>query len=310
MAALEETRDGLVVDFGKTEKEAKKWSVDENKYYACADTTKRMPSGCYGIESNDKYGYYFSSIDKKTDELIMLPDTVTEDIINNINEFWDNEQKFKDNGFLWKRGVLLYGPPGGGKSVTVNLIVADVIKNGGLALYITDTYSFIGALKLLRKIEPNRRIVIVFEDIEALFESEYKESKILSLLDGEAQVENVVFVATTNYPEKLQDRVKNRPSRFDLVKFVGYPNEKARRIFITHKNKRLSLEENKIELDLWVEKTVGMSVAHIKEMIISVECFGNTIYDVLENFKEMKKEVTSDDFMDTRKPIGFIGRED
>jgi protein TonB len=48
-------------------------------------------------------------------------------------------------------------------------------------------------------------------------------------------IEGVVYIATTNYPEKLQERITNRPSRFDRRYKVELPNEEIRRAYIQHK---------------------------------------------------------------------------
>ena len=58
----------------------------------------------------------------------------------------------------------------------------------------------------------------------------YAESEYLSLLDGENQIGNVVYVATTNYPEKLDKRFTDRPSRFDVVQKISMPNEDGKKI--------------------------------------------------------------------------------
>jgi hypothetical protein len=83
-------------------------------------------------------------------------------------------------------------------------------------------------LQMLRAVEPERQVVGILEDVDALIER-YGESEYLSLLDGEAQVDNVVYVATTNYPERLDARIVDRPSRFDTIRYIGMPSAGARR---------------------------------------------------------------------------------
>ena len=62
------------------------------------------------------------------------------------------------------------------------------------------------ALKVFREIEPNRSIIYIFEDIDSIIEH-HGEDEILSVLDGEMQVNKVLNIATTNYPERLDRRI-------------------------------------------------------------------------------------------------------
>jgi len=129
------------------------------------------------------------------------------------------------------------------------------------------------------------------------------ESGLLALLDGEPQIDNVVFVATTNYPENLDKRMKNRPSRFDYVRRIGMPSNAARQKFIEHKNPRLAT--NPEELEQWVRETKGFSVAHLKELIVSVEIFGSNFDESLKRLKDMMEvDITSEH--NENKKFGFI----
>jgi SpoVK/Ycf46/Vps4 family AAA+-type ATPase len=106
-------------------------------------------------------------------------------------------------------------------------------------------------------------------------------------LDGVKQIEGVVYIATTNYPEKLQERITNRPSRFDRRYKVELPNSEIRRAYIKYK-----LTDNDIEginIEEWVEKTEGMSLSHLKEVIISVIVMGRTFEETIGNLEELSE---------------------
>jgi len=110
-------------------------------------------------------------------------------------------------------------------------------------------------MNMIRRIEPTRQILAIMEDLDSLVH-EYGESAFLSLLDGENQINNIVFVATTNYPQKLDKRFKNRPSRFDTVKYIGMPSAQARDTYIRAKIKDVSEKDIK----QYVSKSEGYSV--------------------------------------------------
>ena len=83
------------------------------------------------------------------------------------------------------------------------------------------------------------------------------------------QLENIVYLATTNYPEQLEDRIINRPSRFDRRYEIGLPSYEVRLEYI----KKKVLDDN-IDVEKWAKDTDDLSIAHIKELILSVLVYG------------------------------------
>ena len=63
------------------------------------------------------------------------------------------------------------------------------------------------------KIENNRKCIVILEDLDSLI-SNFGESHYLEMLDSAKTIDNILFIATTNYPEKLDPRIYNRPGRF------------------------------------------------------------------------------------------------
>jgi Hom_end-associated Hint/ATPase family associated with various cellular activities (AAA)/LAGLIDADG-like domain len=181
-----------------------------------------------------------------------------------------------------------------GKTSTVSLTINDMVKAGGIVLLGDNPSILSKSLAEFRAIESERPLAVILEDIDTII-ANYGESGVLSILDGEAQVENVVFLATTNYPERLDGRVINRPSRFDRVVKIGMPNDQAREMFLLSKLGTTTAKDSKTgeTIDL-IKVTDGFSIAHIKEMIISAYCQENPIKEVLERLKKMKHKPSSD----------------
>jgi DNA replication protein DnaC len=276
--------------------------IKRGKIYIPTDNSKRVKKvepGFYNLRISDKIGPYLFKKDLKLDNLIDLPNKETKEVLEGIRTFWERKDKFKEYGFAFKRGILLYGPPGSGKTSLINLLCFDLINNmNGVIVTLTtrnelNLYSQIMP-EIFRIIEPNRPIITIIEDIDGLCESTGAETELINMLDGIDQMENVVYIATTNYAEKLSRRILNRPNRFDRRILIGYPDENVRREYIKFKLKPSDIES--IDLDKWVKETKGMTLAHIGELIKSVIILGNDIDDTVKLLKSFSVTPQSHDY--------------
>jgi hypothetical protein len=274
------------------------WSVSGKAFSPAPRTTHRLPPGIYKPEWDGNGSLFFDAQSLALDNLVQLPDSKSDEVIKEISRFWTLKDKFKQYGFIHKRGVLLWGPAGSGKSSTVMFVTKELVNSGGIVIIANETRpaALSSALATLRIIEPHTQMMVVLEDIDALIQR-FGESEILSLLDGEASVDNVIFMATTNYPENLDGRVVNRPSRFDRVVKIGMPSSEARRAYLV--SRKLELTDD--EMDYWVEETADFSIAHLKEVIVGVKCFGGDFDTEMKRLRSMAKTPKSDD------PKGKVG---
>jgi SpoVK/Ycf46/Vps4 family AAA+-type ATPase len=283
----------------------KRWSAANDVFRGAAETYDQLPAGLYRTDIDHYTGSPLLVKQKhETDGLLELPDDASLSILAEFDDFWERRQAFKDRGFLHKRGFILWGPPGSGKTSCVNLLIKRLIKDSdGIVLFL-DHPSVAGAcLRMLRLIEPDRPIVAIMEDIDALVQR-HGEHEYLSLLDGEAQVDRICFVATTNYPERLDRRFCDRPSRFDTVQYIGMPSAVAREAYL--KAKEPTLEGS--ELRNWVAQTDGFSLAHLKELIVAVKCLGQSFEKALGRLESMRVARPTSEDEPTRRKIGFSAK--
>lgn len=284
----------------------RRWAANDQMFWACSATYDGLPAGLYKPKHSNSIGYYLEKQIVDTDDLLTLPDTASEAVLAEINKFWTLKEQFSARGFIHKRGILLWGDPGSGKTATIQLMIKEIIEDGGIALFAGHPGMTTACLQMIRRIEPERRLIVIMEDFESMIR-EYGDSEYLAMLDGESQVSDVVFVATTNYPEKLDKRFIDRPSRFDTIKKIGMPTSEARRFYLM--NKEPTLEGD--ELDKWVDLSEDMSIAHLKEMIISNRCYGIEIEKVVKRLNFMKKrKISSDNALGNKGGFGFIDNED
>jgi hypothetical protein len=255
-------------------------------FMATSHTIRTLPAGCYKPQASQA-GFWFDPVNLVTDKLIPFPDTKSDLVISEIEQFWGLKNKFRKFGFSHKRGYLLWGPPGSGKTCTVAMIIKKMVNKNGLVIIADHPKLLSESLAQLRSVEPDRELVVIWEDIDAVIER-YGESEVLAVLDGESQVDNVVFIATTNYPEKLDARITNRPSRFDRIEKIDMPSAEAREVYLKAKGCKTIIEG----VDL-VAETQGLSIAHLREVIVGIWCLGNSPQEVLTRLKKMKVKPNS-----------------
>ena len=269
------------------------WGTLQDEEFTPAFTSvPKVPAGIYEVIWNRQLSQHtLKKQPFKTDELYQLPSYEIIDILRDIQNFWDRKDKYKQYNFVHKRGILMYGEPGCGKSGIIQLISKQLIENDGIIINIKDQDDvdhFMDFIATFRKIEPSRPLIVLLEDIDSIAgENSHSTSRLLNILDGVKQIEDVVYIATTNYPEKLQDRITNRPSRFDRRYKVELPNEEIREAYILHK---LTDEDIKgIDVQEWVKRTEGMSLSHLKEVVISTIVMGREFEEVMDNLEGLKK---------------------
>lgn len=261
------------------------FETEGNNFYPSGkiDLVSRMPAGVFEITMSPARGVYFKQKHVNTDSLLRFPDTKSDEVVNEIEHFWTLKEKFEEYGYLHKRGFLLHGPPGSGKTSILSIVSQKMVEKDGIVLISNNPGLTSSGLQMLREIEPERTIVVIMEDMDTLINS-HGENTILSLLDGENSVGGVVYVATTNYPERLPERIIDRPSRFDRVVEIGFPSPAAREMYLASRGV-------KEDMPKWVALTDGFSIAHMKELIVGVCCFGQKIEDVANRLAGMAKKV-------------------
>src|SRR5271166_5737713 len=268
------------------------WSKRNGVYRPVGHTQDKVPAGIYEID-NDNGGWFLSKVKFPSDALLRLPGMPIDFILNEIDAFWKREELFKQTGLLHKRGILMYGPAGCGKTSIIRLLCDDIVKRDGIVIMVTNCRLAETALGGIRQIEPRRPILTIIEDIETFMGQSDESSSaraLLALLDGETQVDHIVHLATTNKPDQLEDRIVKRPGRFDLVIGLNHPVADARRAYLEN---LLHEHVTATEMDEMVEETEGLGLAHLRELVVANYCLGmdrkETLARLRTNFKKNLK---------------------
>lgn len=165
---------------------------------------------------------------------VVLRENVAEKIVADCREFINNPKWYTDRGIPYRRGYLLHGPPGCGKSSFITAL-AGKIEFGICLLNLSERGFSDDRLNHLLNNAPERSIILL-EDIDAAFASREESaasratydglnhvtfSGLLNCLDGVASTEARIVFMTTNYLERL-DPALIRPGRVDFKEYVGY----------------------------------------------------------------------------------------
>lgn len=278
---------------------ASQWIVDSDIYRPSTSLSvqKQLIPGVYQVEQNRDYGIFCKRIKIDSDQLIKFTDSSITSLLAEISHFWTKKALYKEHRLLHKRGILLEGAPGNGKTSIISLLSSQIIKNGGIVFIISSFANlniYVEFIKnSFRSIEPDRPIITVIEDIDKFQNSEV----ILDFLDGKTNIENHVVLATTNNTENLPSSFL-RPSRIDLRIEIKNPNEQARREYFIFKK----VPEEQI--DNLVKISEDFSIADLKELYISIFLLDYTPEDALDKIK--KPTVRKDYNRDVkRNPLGI-----
>lgn len=265
-------------------------------------TCATLPAGAYEIRRITEQGQpVYDPMVLKFDDIMEFKDSQSDQIYAEAEKFWKSGAAFSKWGFLHRRGLFLWGPPGSGKTIIVQQVMRSTINDGGVVFVVKRPGALTLAAQAFRAIEPVRKLVCVFEDIDAICR-EYGEEDLLSALDGETQIDHVLNIATTNFPERVSRRIISRPRRFDKILFVDNPPEHIRREYLMRKMK-LSASD----AAAWSKRSEGLSFAALAELVVGVKCLGGDLESVIDRLQEQYNSTVSSEKYENRrsKKTGF-----
>lgn len=223
----------------------------------------------YGdIEKAERLQVIFSSIDLVTDEDIILTDEHLRVLQRNVVELHSRREILEANGISARRGILLHGPPGTGKTFACRYLcnkltgVTRIFVSGSSLLNVNAIFSF------ARLLQPT---VLFLEDVDLIFASRdinlYSTAlgDLLDQMDGLRSHENISVVLTTNAIDRLEAAIKDRPGRISQCVYMGAPAPEQRRRFIKHQLARHNADA--IDLDMLVAESEGATQAFLKEWV-------------------------------------------
>jgi len=165
---------------------------------------------------------------------VVLDANVTNTIVTDVKDFLGSQNWYKERGIPYRRGYLLHGPPGCGKTSFITALAGE-LEYSICVLNLSDRSMSDDRLQHRLADAPENSIILL-EDVDAAFvsredvkhlEEAYKGlnrltfSGLLNAIDGVTSSEGRIMFMTTNYIERL-DPALVRPGRVDIIQFIGF----------------------------------------------------------------------------------------
>lgn len=235
-------------------------------------------------------GVIFERVKPNTDEIMVFENSPVNMVVKEIDKFWNCKEAYDKLGLMHNRGILMYGPPGTGKSIGFQQVTEMMAGRGDVVFFVKSPEAILEGMKAFRQIEPTRKVVIGFEEADEM--CRYNERTMLRLMDGDAKINGVLFLATTNYLDKLPERML-RPGRFDKIVEVKPPTYAMRLQYLT--KKLAGIEENQAKVVELARQSEGFGFGHLRELVAGIYAIGDSMPDTMARLRKRRTSYSSDD---------------
>ena len=217
----------------------------------------KLIDGSKTIELTSNRDDILRTMKKRSMETVFIDEKLKKDIMDTLDAFVCNREWYDDNFIPYHYGILLHGPAGTGKSTLIRAIITEYYKKYSKQGYSIESPNYLSSPSDLLHLDESGyggdwapRIIII-EDIDAtvlkkripendeekspedtpngqygnrprLYYESISLSEVLNKMDGVANVENVIYIFTTNHIEQL-DPALTRPGRIDKIVEIKMP---------------------------------------------------------------------------------------
>ncbi len=200
---------------------------------------------------------------------VILPDALLDEIERQVVGVATHATRLLASGQQLRRGILLYGEPGTGKTHTVRYLLGrlpecTVIEISGRALS-----RIREACSVARTLQP---AVVVVEDVDLIAEERTARPgehpllfQLLNEMEGLNSADDVTFLLTTNRADLLEPALAARPGRVDLAAELPLPDTAARRKLLRLYQGNLIFDG--VDIDDVVARTEGVTAPFLRELL-------------------------------------------
>lgn len=234
-------------------------------------------------------GFQSTMMRKRSLETVFMSPSTKENLINSIDAFVNRKAWYEKNFVPYHYGILLYGPPGTGKSTLIRALITEYMEkyksDVNSPLYLKNVSDLPGIRNEAYEMTMKPRMIVI-EDIDAtclqkreekIFddkketlvevsevscdESDFRRrsfgkltvslSEILNTIDGVSNLENVIYIFTTNHVDHL-DPALIRPGRIDKMIHIDKPGRNEYDQFMFYHFGKHIPDEMEVNTDLLI----------------------------------------------------------
>lgn len=182
-----------------------------------------------------KSAQLYDSVQKASWDDVILDEDMKKALRTDVEGFFDSRETYQKLKVPWKRGIIYYGPPGNGKTISIKAMMHSLYQRGTdgdsrmsvPTLYVRTLSSYMGPEYSLAQIFGKARqeapCYLVFEDLDSIV-SDNVRSYFLNEVDGLKSNDGILMVGSTNHLDRLDPGISKRPSRFDRKYYFSNPD--------------------------------------------------------------------------------------
>jgi transitional endoplasmic reticulum ATPase len=253
-------------------------SLTDAMLLACGAWTSELHDEIYVFDDGSwsKSKLLFASVQGAGWDDVILDPGMKKNLIHDVKGFFDNRDLYHRMQVPWKRGIILHGVPGNGKTVSLKALINSLAARDIPSLYVKSLdgcngpkWAISEIFALARRSAP---CLLIFEDLDSTV-TDKTRSYFLNEVDGLESNDGILMIGSTNHLDRLDVAITKRPSRFDRKYHFKVPEKAERIAYAQYWSRKFADAEDVGFEDAVCEViaglTAGWSFAYMKELFIS-----------------------------------------
>ena len=262
--------------------------VNEELGNKITNKIKIKTSGFLNRYGENWFGWKLSALKTpRTKDTLIFDDGFYENIYSDIEKFIHNKEWYREKGIPWRRGYLLYGVPGTGKTTLIETLAGEFKMGINILDLMNDKLTDQYLIDLFSQNKENS--VIVVEDIDTIFDGRIPTSDkvkitfsgLLNAMDGLASREGQIVFMTTNNIDILDNALKSSGRLDSHIKFDYATEQQKHKMFL----KFFKDDTENAKKFEEATKDFHISMAKLQEHFV---LYGYSAEAVFENIGELK----------------------